>query len=130
MSGETTTSFNPATEQALADIALGDAADVDLAVTATRRTFEDPSWFNASPHWRTNLLPKIADQIEKHAAELAEFETLDMGTPLSAITGAMANAVQCFRYYAGWPTKIYCTTNPTDPTRFIYALREPMGSVV
>lgn len=127
LSGKTTTSFNPATEKPLADIALGDAADVDLAVAAARKAFEHPSWFNASPHWRTNLLLKIADLVEKNAPQLAVLETLDMGAPLSATTGAIANAVQCFRYYAGWPTKIHGTTNPTDPARFIFALREPMG---
>jgi acyl-CoA reductase-like NAD-dependent aldehyde dehydrogenase len=58
---------------------------------------------------------------------LAVLETLDNGTPLTSAVRWVASVAQTFRYYAGWPTKILGTTNPTDSARFIYMLREPMG---
>ena len=70
---------------------------------------------------------KIADAVERNAEELAVIETLDNGTPLSQSVGRVAGVVEVFRYFAGWPTKILGTTNPTDGSRFIYMLREPMG---
>jgi acyl-CoA reductase-like NAD-dependent aldehyde dehydrogenase len=73
------------------------------------------------------LLIKIADAIDQHADELAIIETLDVGMPLSASRGRIGAIADIFRYYAGWTTKIYGTTNPTDAGRFIYMLREPMG---
>ena len=127
VSGKTFDTSDPATEEKLAVVAEAVAADVDLAVKAARRAFEAPTWAGVSPHTRTRLLLKIADAVEANAAELAALETLDNGTPISQSVGRVAGAAEVFRYFAGWPTKILGTTNPTDRSRFIYLLREPMG---
>lgn len=126
-SGKTVETFNPATEQLLCEIADGDAADVDAAVAVARRAFEAPSWSGISPHARTRALLKIAEAVEQHAEELAMIETLDNGMPLWYSAGVAAMAAELFRYYAGWPSKIFGTTNPTDASGFLYTLREPMG---
>ena len=118
---------NPATEELLVCVAAAGEDDVDAAVVAARRAFEASTWSGISPHARTRLLLKIADAIDAHAEELAVLETLDVGAPLWFTSRAVANAADTFRYYAGWPTKIHGTTNPTDSSRFIYMLREPMG---
>nr|WP_254599175.1 MULTISPECIES: aldehyde dehydrogenase family protein [Burkholderia] len=127
VSGKTFDTINPATEEVLATVAEADSADIDAAVVAARRAFEAPSWAGISPHARTRYLLKIADAVEQHAEELAILETLDNGMPLSSARARAAQVAEIFRYYAGWPTKIYGTTNPTDSARFIYMLREPMG---
>jgi len=127
VSGKTFDTINPATEEVLATVAEADTADIDAAVVAARRAFEAPSWAGISPHARTRYLLKIADAVEQHAEELAILETLDNGMPLSSARARAAQVAEIFRYYAGWPTKIYGTTNPTDSARFIYMLREPMG---
>ncbi len=127
ISGKTFKTIDPATEQTLVEVAEGDSADVDAAVIAARRALESSSWSSISPHSRTRFLLKIADAIDQNAEELAVLETLDMGAPLSFTIGRVAAAAELFRYYAGWPTKIYGTTNPTDAARFVYTLREPMG---
>ena len=127
VSGETFETFDPSDEQLLTVLARGRAADVDIAVKAARQAFEARSWGGASPHDRTNALLKIADLVERNAAELAVIETLDNGTPLANATAWVTSAIRALRYYAGWPTKIMGTTNPTDPTHLIYMLREPMG---
>ncbi|MDN8007029.1 aldehyde dehydrogenase family protein [Burkholderia multivorans] len=127
VSGKTFDTINPATEEVLATVAEADSADIDAAVVAARRAFEAPSWAGISPHTRTRYLLKIADAVEQHIEELAILETLDNGMPLSSARARAAQVAEIFRYYAGWPTKIYGTTNPTDSARFIYMLREPMG---
>lgn len=127
VSGKTFETINPATEQRLAYVAEADSADVDAAVQAARRAFESSSWSGISPHARTRYLLKIADAIESHVEELAVLETLDNGMPYTSSYARVMQGAETFRYYAGWPTKIYGTTNPTDSARFIYMLREPMG---
>ena len=127
VSGKVFETLNPATEERLTLIAEADSADVDAAVAAARRALEAPSWSKISPSGITRSLLKIADAVEQHAEELAILETLDNGAPLSSTKGRASQVAEIFRYYAGWPTKIYGTTNPTDGSRFIYMVREPMG---
>ncbi len=127
-SGKTFETINPANEEVLALVAEGDKADVDEAVKAARKAFEDNRWAGMNPHARTRYLLKIADLIEAHADELAELESLDNGKPLSqARTIDIPGSVRLFQYFAGWASKIYGETNPSDPSMFNYTLREPIG---
>jgi acyl-CoA reductase-like NAD-dependent aldehyde dehydrogenase len=127
-SGKTFETLNPATEEVLALVAEGDKADVDEAVKAARKAFEEGKWSKMGPHQRARYLFKIADLIEQHADELAELETLDNGkAKTQALSIDVAGSAETFRYYGGWCTKIYGETNPSDPSMFNYTLREPMG---
>ena len=81
-SGKTFETVNPAERRELARVAEGDAEDVDRAVAAARKAFDD----GLGPHGARRaraLLLNVADLIEKHADELAQLETLDNGKPLS-----------------------------------------------
>jgi acyl-CoA reductase-like NAD-dependent aldehyde dehydrogenase len=101
---------------------------VDEAVKAARKAFEEGNWQKIGPHQRTRYLLILADLIDQHADELAELESLDNGKPLSqARTIDIAGAAGVLRYFAGWPTKIYGETNPSDPGTFNYTLCEPIG---
>jgi acyl-CoA reductase-like NAD-dependent aldehyde dehydrogenase len=127
-SGKTFETPNPATGAVLARIAEGDAEDVDRAVRAARRAFDDGAWTRTPPTERERLLLRIADLIEKHADELAQLETLDNGKPLTESRNVdIPASAATFRYYAGWVTKIYGETNPSDPGFFNFTLREPVG---
>jgi aldehyde dehydrogenase (NAD+) len=127
-SGKTFETINPANEEVLALIAEGDKADVDEAVKAARKALEESAWPRLRPHDRTRYLLKIADLIEKNLDELAELETLDNGKPIFESKNIdVPAAAETFRYYAGWATKIYGETNPSDPSMFNYTLREPVG---
>ena len=127
-SGKTFETINPANEEVLAMVAEGDKADVDEAVKAARKAFEEGAWPRMRPHERTRLLLKVADLIEKNAEELAELETLDNGKAISeSKTIDVPASAESFRYYAGWATKIYGETNPSPPSMFNYTLREPVG---
>lgn len=75
------------------------------------------------------MLLQIADVIEAHAEELAVLDSLDMGGPLWLTRWMVDHSVEVFRHYAGWPTKIYGQTAPSDPGVFSYTLRQPLGVV-
>src|SRR5438552_3566986 len=127
-SGKTFETPNPATGQVLARIAEGDAEDIDRAVRAARRVFDQGDWGRTPPTERERLLLRIADLIESHADELAQLETLDNGKPFTESRNVdIPGAAATFRYYAGWVTKHYGETNPSDPNFFNFTLREPVG---
>ncbi len=126
-SGKSFETINPANEAVLALVAEGDKADVDEAVNAARAAFESGTWSRMSPHQRARYLFRIAAIIEAHGDELAELITLENGKPITESEAEITRTVDTFRYYAGWATKIYGETNPSDPGFFNYTLREPVG---
>src|SRR4029077_16847940 len=76
--------INPSTEEVLTEVAEASATDVDRAVQAARRAFEDRNgpWRKLSASERGRLIWKLADLVEKNIDELAELETLDNGKPI------------------------------------------------
>ncbi len=127
LSGKTFETINPATGEVLARVAEADAADVDRAVGAARAAFER-GWGTMKPGHRTRMLLAVADLIERHRDELAQLETLDNGKPIFESRNIdVPAAAETFRYYAGWPSKIYGETNPSEAAYFSYTLREPVG---
>ena len=126
-SGKTFETINPANEEILALAAEGDKADIDEAVKVARKAYEEGKWSKIGPHQRARYLLKIADLMEQNADELATLESLNNGMAIGLARAMTAGAVDTFRYYAGWATKIYGETNPSDPAFFNYTLREPVG---
>ncbi|MFZ0839498.1 MAG: aldehyde dehydrogenase family protein, partial [Xanthobacteraceae bacterium] len=129
-SGETFEVFNPADGQVIAHVAAGDRADVDLAVTAARRAFDQGPWSRMTPAERAKLIWKFAEALEANAEELALIETLDNGKPLKlARMVDVAGAAEKLRYYAGWATKLTGQTLDVSlPGAFhAYTIREPVG---
>lgn len=127
VSGKTFETINPATEEVLTTVSEAETADIDLAVAAARKAFEDPSWAGITPHARERFLQLIADLIEANAEELAIIESLDNGVPLPLARQMVGIAIRTFRYYSGWPTKVFGKTNPSDSGAFVYTLKEPLG---
>src|SRR5258705_12516301 len=79
------------------------------------------------PDQRTEYLLKIAKLVQEHADELAHRMTLDTDKPISESRNEVARTTEVFIYYAGWVTKIFGETNPSDPSLFNYTLLEPLG---
>jgi phenylacetaldehyde dehydrogenase len=136
VSGKTFPVYNPATGEEIARVSEGDAKDVDLAVRAARKAFEDGPWRRLTASERGRMIWKLADLIEAHAEEFAELESLDNGKPLTVARAAdVPLCVDVFRYMAGWTTKIEGNTIPlsvpyTPGTKyFAYTEREPVGVV-
>ncbi|WP_159993456.1 aldehyde dehydrogenase family protein [Roseomonas sp. 18066] len=129
-SGKTFATHNPATGEQLAEVAEGDAEDIDRAVAAARRAFEGP-WSRFKPAERQALLLRLADLVEAHIEELAVLDTLDMGAPISRTRNNRARAVGMLRYYAGQAVGILGETieNSLPGEIFSYTLKEPVGVV-
>ncbi len=135
-SGKTFDVYDPATDQVVAQAAEGEAADVELAVAAARKAFDQGPWSKMGGSERSRLIWKIGELIEQHADELAQIETLDNGKPFAVAKAAdVALAADMFRYMAGWATKIEGNTIPISlpyaPGAEFHAftLREPVGVV-
>lgn len=128
VSGKTFPTINPATEEKIADVAEGDAADVDLAVQAARKAFDTGPWPKMDARDRGRRLNRLADLIEKNLEELAALETLDNGKPINDSRAVdLPLVIDCFRYYAGWADKIHGQTIPVRGPFFTYTRREPVG---
>src|ERR1700754_2015436 len=131
-SGKTFPVYNPATGAILMQVAEADSADVDRAVKAARKAFDEGPWSRISPSERGKLLWKLAELLEKHSDEFAELESIDNGKPVAVARAAdVPLAIDMFRYMGGWATKITGSTIPLSlPGEFLsYTLREPVGVV-
>lgn len=134
-SGKTFTTVDPASAEPLAHVYEGDAADVDAAVRAARAALMPGApWTRMPPTERARLLHRLADQVDQHADEFAQLESLDNGKVLkSARHGDVPAVSGLFRYMAGWATKLDGRSLPLSaaaPGLFhAYTLREPIGVV-
>jgi aldehyde dehydrogenase (NAD+) len=129
-SGKTFDTLDPATEEVIASVAEGDAADVDLAVKAARKEFETGQWSKMDARDRGRLINKLADLIEEEADELAALESLDNGKPIRDSKAAdLPLTIDCLRYYAGYADKIHGQTIPVRGNYFCYTRKEPVGVV-
>jgi len=135
-SGKTFETPNPATGETLARVAEGGAEDIDRAVRAARRAFEDGPWGRMTPSERGRIIWRIGDLILQHADELAQLEALDNGKPFAVAQAAdVPLAADMFHYMAGWATKIEGNTiNISVPympgaSFHSYTLREPLGVI-
>ena len=129
-SGKTFEVVNPSTEEVMAHVCEGDAADVDAAVASSRKALEQGPWSKFSARERGRVLYRIAGLMRDNLAELAELETLNNGKPISETMNAdLPLAIETFEYYAGLADKIHGETLPVNGNFFNYTLREPVGVV-
>ncbi|MFE3202679.1 aldehyde dehydrogenase family protein [Embleya sp. NPDC059237] len=105
---------NPATEEVLAEIAVGGEADVDRAVKAARKAFK--SWSALPGAQRAKYLFRIARLIQEHARELAVLESIDNGKPIRESRDVDIPLVAAhFFHYAGWADKLAHAGLGPDP---------------
>jgi aldehyde dehydrogenase (NAD+) len=132
--GRVWTHVHPATNEEVSTFAIASAADVDEAVRAARRAFDDGPWPRLPARERIAALRRIADLIRGHGAELAALQTLGNGMPLtmSESYGVSADiAADLFDHFAGWVDKLTGRTYPpyATPDLQFLSLREPVGVV-
>lgn len=93
--------YDPSVESVLAQVAAATAEDIELAVVAARRAFDEGDW----PRWtgaqRAQVLRRIADGIRARQDELAAIEVRDNGKPLPEAVWDIADTAGCFDFYAG-----------------------------
>lgn len=127
-SGKTFETIDPSTEEVIANVAEGDAADIDRAVSAARAAFDSGPWSSMSARERGRLLFKWADLIESHMEELAHLECLDNGKTVKEALGYdIPSAAAVIRYFGGWADKLQGKTIPVPGNFFTYTRLEPVG---
>jgi acyl-CoA reductase-like NAD-dependent aldehyde dehydrogenase len=122
---------NPATGKVIATAPLGGKHDVETAVAAARKAFDDPrGWAAWSATKRGRSLFKLGALIRQHLDELADLETRNVGKPITGSKGEVLGASFVFDYYAGAANKIFGQTIPVSKVPGLdFTLREPIGVV-
>jgi 5-carboxymethyl-2-hydroxymuconic-semialdehyde dehydrogenase len=126
--GKTFDTLNPATNEPITQVASGSAEDIDRAVKAARKAFDEGPWPRMSAEERGKYLRKIGDLILTHADEIAEAEIEDTGIPISQIKkGAIPRAADNFMFFADMATKITSESYPVEGKFNNYTVRRPVG---
>lgn len=134
LSGSRFETVDPATGQVITTVPRSGLEDVDRAVDAARRAFEDGPWAALTPAERQRMIWRIGEGIAARADQFAQLETIDNGKSVAVAKAVDVTwAAEIFAYYAGWATKIEGRTIPVSVpwapgARFhAFTLREPVG---
>ena len=128
-SGETLTTYNPATGEAIVDIAACEKSDVDAAVNAARRAFDAGSWSKLAPGERKQVLLNLASLMERERESLAVLESLDSGKPVSECMAVdVPETIHVLKWHAEAIDKLYDSTAPAG-NALALVVREPIGVV-
>ena len=126
--GDMLESVNPATGEVIGRLKAAAEADVDRAVAAARRAFDEGPWTSSVSHKeRGVILRKLSALIREHVEELATLETMDNGKTFPESCEDVVNVADFFDYYSGWCDKYYGDVNPVMGNFFSYTVREPVG---
>lgn len=128
INGGSLESIDPATGQVWARVALGDGADVDVAVAAASQAFRGP-WRRMPGHERAALLRRFAVAFEAAVPELVELESRDTGALVADLRGAIASQVQWYYWFASLADKAQGRTIPFDDTVHAFTSQVPIGVV-
>ena len=128
--GETFDCLSPRNGKLLAQVAKGQAADIDAAVAACTRAWQDGRWSKLAPRSRMAVLQKWADLVEHNRAMLAVLESLDMGKPVSDMLNIdLPEVLKTIRYFAECIDKMEGAVTATDASALHLITHEPLGVV-
>lgn len=125
LDGRTLPVEDPATEETIAHVARGGAAEIDRAVAAARSASRGLR--DTQPLERGRALRRLAGEVDAAAEDLARLESLDTRKPLSLARAEVAGCVGYLDYYAGAPTGLQGDTVPLGPGSLAYTVPEPVG---
>ena len=127
---ETFESLDPATGKAWAIMPAASEADVNRAVEAADRAFNDPAWAGLTATQRGKLLTKLGDLIAEHTGRLADLETRDTGKIIRETRAQIGYVADYYRYFGGLADKVEGAHLPIDkPDMEVFLRREPIGVV-
>ncbi|GAA0344562.1 aldehyde dehydrogenase DhaS [Bacillus carboniphilus] len=127
VSGETYTTYNPATGEAVATVAKASIEDAERAVQAARQAFDKGKWKRFPVGKRARVINKIASIMRSRFNELVELEVLDSGKSVSAAQGQVMQAIEDFEFYAGAIVGHRGNVNNMPGPFFNYTQKEPVG---
>ena len=125
--GRTFDVLDPSTEAVIATVPDSGEAEVDAAVAAARRAFDEGPWGRTTAQERGRVLFRLAERVRAHLPMLAELESRDNGKPIVESELDVADVATCLEYYGGLATKVAGTTNPVPDNALSLTLKEPMG---
>ncbi|WP_300014706.1 aldehyde dehydrogenase family protein [Pseudonocardia sp.] len=125
--GRTFATYDPATEAELAQVADGDAADVDLAVRSAEQGFE--AWRRYSPQGRAAAVRELAAALRENADELGFLDAVDGGSPFTSMRTDALWSADFLDMFADWALMIKGETYPATGTGLHYSRLEPYGVV-
>ena len=129
LSGRTFETVNPATGKPIADVAFGEAEDMERAVASAWAAYEAGVWRDVSPGERANRLRRLAELVGERVEEIAELETRDSGKPLTAARGDVEATVGLLEYVSTLPQNVRGAVHADDAGYFTHSRREPYGVV-
>ena len=117
---------NPATGEAIAEVALGGEAEINAAVAAAKAAF--PAWANTPAKQRAKLMRRLGELIEQNVPHLAALETMDTGLPIAQTSKQLIpRASENFHFFAEVCTQVNGRTYPVDDQMLNYTLYQPVG---
>jgi len=119
--------LDPATGTVIATVVQGTLDDTERAIAAARKAFDEGPWRETTALSRARMLLKLADIMDEHTEDLAAIETANNGKPLRESRYDVADAANCFRYYAGLVTKPTGQTYEVPDNMQAMTVREPIG---
>jgi betaine-aldehyde dehydrogenase len=129
--GERFDVFDPATGEVIATAPDSKAVDVEAAIDAARRTFDEGSWWpGTAARERGRVLLRAADIVRREQERLARMESLDSGKPIGDAREDVAEVAFMFEYFGGWATKIEGDVQQLSPDAMFMVWKEPMGVAV
>ncbi len=128
--GATMPDIDPYTQEQWATVALGSAADADLAVAAAREAFDHGPWPRMGYEKRQKILHRLADLMDEHAQELALADTRDMGKPVTQALHDVERSSWNVRFFADHARLSMADTYPMDSGHHAYSVHDPAGVVV
>ena len=126
-SGETFPIYDPATGAMFAACAAGGVEDVDRAVRAARRAFEDGRWRDLEPLEKERRLRRLGELIDLNRDLLMDLDVIDGGLVRAYSEFIVKFGLDAVAYYSGWPTKLHGSTPHGPPDVIVQELREPVG---
>lgn len=126
-SGATIDVFAPAEGKVFAQIAAGNARDIDAAVKAARRAFEEGAWGRMDAAERGRLLMRMARLVLDHEDELTAIEARDTSKPMKQARADIKACARYFEFYAGAADKFHGETIPFMNGYFVATERLPHG---
>ncbi|MHA6260930.1 aldehyde dehydrogenase family protein [Sporosarcina sp. CAU 1771] len=119
--------YNPSNGEQIAEIVKGTKQHVDNAVAAAQVAFESDAWSKVKPYERGQLLVEFAAYIRANIDQWSEWESQDVGKPISQARGDVESAARYFEFYGGAADKVMGDSIPIEDGLLNVTVLEPVG---